>query len=77
MDIFINGVKLPFVKSAKYLGVEIDSKLYWSNHIVGLCMKLSSQLYILGRLKQILPTDDINCVYYGIFQSIIDYCITV
>ena len=40
-------------------------------------MKLSSQLYILRRLKQILPTDDINCVYYGIFQSIIDYCITV
>ena len=38
---------------------------------------MSSRLYILRRLKQILPTDDINCVYYGIFQSIIDYCITV
>ena len=77
IDIFTNGVKLPFVKSAKYLGVEIDSKLSWSNHINGLCKKLSSQLYILIRLKQFLPTDDINCVYYGIFQSIIDYCITV
>ena len=77
IDIFINGVKLPFVKSAKYLGVEIDSKLSWSNHIDGLCRKLSSQLYILRRLKQILPTDDINCVYYGLFQSIIAYCITV
>ena len=77
IDIFINGVKLPFVKSAKYLGVEIDNKLSWSNHIDGLYKKLSSQLYILRRLKQILPTDDINCVYYGIFQSIIDYCITV
>ena len=54
IDIFINGVKLPFVKSAKYLGVEIDSKLSWSYHIDGLCKKLSSQLYILGRLKQIL-----------------------
>ena len=63
IDIFINGVKLPFVKSA--------------NHIDGVCKKLSSQHYILRRLKQILPTDDINCVYYGIFQSIIDYCITV
>ena len=38
---------------------------------------MSSQLYILRRLKQILPTEDINCVYYGIFQSFIDYCITV
>ena len=77
IDIFINSVKSPFVKSAKYLGVEIDSKLSWSNHIDRLCKKLSLQLYILRRLKQILPTDDINCVYYGIFQSIIYYCITV
>ena len=46
-------------------------------HIDGLCKKLCSQLYILRRLKQILPTDDINCVYHGIFQGIIDYCITV
>ena len=55
----------------------MDRKLSWSNHIDGLCTKLSSQLYILRRLKQILPTDDINCVCYGIFQSIIGYCITV
>ena len=75
--IFINGVKSPFVKSAKYLRVEIDSKLSWSNHIDGLCKKLSSQFYILRRLKQILPTDNNNCVYYGIFQNIIDYCIIV
>ena len=27
IGIFINGVKLPFVKSAKYIGIEIDSKL--------------------------------------------------
>ena len=37
IDISINGVKLPFVKSAKYLGVENDSKLSRSNHIDGLC----------------------------------------
>ena len=48
-----------------------------SNHVDELFKKLFSQLYILRKLKQILPTDDINCVYYGIFQNIIDYCITV
>ena len=73
--IFINGVKLPFVKSSKYLGVEIANKLSWSDHIDGLCKKLSSKLYVLRRLKRFLPMDDINCVYYGLFQTIIDYCI--
>ena len=77
IDILKNGVKLPFINSANYLGVDIDNKLSWSNHIDGLCKTLSSQLYILRRLKQIFPTDDINCVYYGIFQVIIDYCINV
>ena len=69
------GIKIPIVNSAKYRGVEIDSKLSWSNHIDGLCNKLSSQLYISRILKQILPNDD--CVYYGIFLSNIDYFITV
>ena len=72
---FINRVKSPFVKSSKYLGVEIDNKLSWSDHIDGLCKKFSLKLYVLRRLKRFLPTDDINCVYYGIFQTIIDYCI--
>ena len=62
---------LSYPLSTKYLGAEIDSKLPWSNHIDGLCKKLSSQLYILGRLKQILPTDDINCVYYGLLLIIV------
>ena len=44
IDIFINCVKLPFVKSANFLGVEIDSKLSWSNYIAELCKKFASQL---------------------------------
>ena len=76
-DTMIGVSDKSITKIQQLLGVEIDSKLSWSNHIDGLCKKLSSQFYILRKLKQILPTDDINCFYYGIFQSIIDYCITV
>ena len=63
--------------SVKYLSVEIDNKLSWSKLIDGLCTKLTLQLYILRSLKQIIQIDYINCVYYGLFQSTIDYCITV
>ena len=71
IDIFINGVKLPFVKSAKYLGVEIDSKLSWSNHIDGLCKKLSSQLYILRRLKQRVILIVFTTVYFRVLLIIV------
>ena len=82
IDIFINGVKLPFFRSAKYLGVEIDSKLSWSNHLDRLCKKLSSQLYTLRRLKQILPTDNNNCLlryileYYWLLYHCLRICCT-
>ena len=39
IDTFLNGAKLPFVKSVESLGVKIDNKLSCSNHVNvdGLC----------------------------------------
>ena len=68
IDSFKNIVKLPFVMSS-----ENDSKLSWSKELYN---KFPLKLYIF-KFKQILPTDDNNCVSHGIFQSSIAFCITV
>ena len=74
LNIAIDGVEIPHVHSAKYLGVVIDSQLTCTYHINELSIRLSSRLYILRKL---LPFNNFNCIYYAIFQSCIDYCLSV
>jgi hypothetical protein len=31
--IFINGTKVPYANTAKYLGITLDAKLQWKEHI--------------------------------------------
>ena len=50
LNIDIDGVKIPHVRSAKYLGVVIDSELKWNDHINELSSRLSSRLYVLRKL---------------------------
>ena len=77
LNIDIDGVKIPHVRSAKYLGVVINSELKWTDHINELSSLLSSRLYILRKLRNFLPYNNHNCIYYAIFQSCIDYCLSV
>ena len=52
LNIDIDGVKIPHVRSANYLGVVIDSHLTWTAHINELSSRLSSRLYILQKLRK-------------------------
>ena len=77
LNIDIDGVKISHARSAKYLGFVIDSELKWTDHINELSSRLSSRLYILRKLRKILPYNNFNSIYYAIFQSCIDYCLSV
>ena len=77
LGIYIDGVKIPHVRSAKYLGVVIDSQLTWTDHINELSSRVSTRLYILRKLGKILPNNNFNCIYYAIFQSCIYYCLSI
>ena len=77
LNINIDGVKTPHVRSAKYLGVVIDSQLTCTDHRNELSSRLSSRLYIIRKLRKNLPFNNFNCIYYAIFQSCIDYCLSV
>ena len=50
-NIFIRGEKMQNIKSEKLLGVAIDNKLYFTEHVHKICDKASQKLNALARLS--------------------------
>ena len=48
-DVYINGEPLEFNSEAKYLGVIIDNKLTWHQHIENIKNKINKRLGILKK----------------------------
>lgn len=76
--IILNGVRIPFVKSAKNLGVKIADDLSWNSHVSSICSRVHGVLnrlrfrtyYLSSSLKKqlvaalILPHFDYACSVY-------------
>ena len=67
--------EIKHVSSLKFLGVIVDNKLNWSNHINLICNKLSKNIGVLYRLKS-LPKSVLKLIYNTLIIPHINYCIT-
>lgn len=65
------------INEVKLLGIMLDEGLKWYNHVDYLCNKLSSQLYLLRRLRNITSMLVLRTAYYGLVHSNISYGITL
>ena len=57
----------------KYLGIFIDSKLSWENHIDHVKKKLSSGLAIIFKLRHYLSQNQLKDLYFAFIHSNILY----
>ena len=71
----INGQNIEQVFVVKYLGVFIDDKLDWSDHINSIIKKISSLSGILSRTDALLPIKCKKNIYFALIHSILIYCI--
>jgi hypothetical protein len=55
------------VKHAKFLGVFIDNRLKWNDHIVHKCNQISKAIGIMNRIKKLLPKK----ILYTLYNSLI------
>lgn len=55
IDVIVNGKQLSNVDCATLLGVEIDSKLSFNEHVEKVCKKLASRIAILRKIRACLP----------------------
>ncbi|CAH2094915.1 unnamed protein product [Euphydryas editha] len=69
----LGGEMLKPVKSTKFLGIIIDSKLQWDLHIEGLASRLSSAAFAVKKIRLLTDVDTARVVYFSYFHSIMSY----
>lgn len=64
---------LECVKSIKYLGIIVDNHLKWKQQIENTANKVRKLIYIFIALREIIKTQDIKKLYYGLCNSVLTY----
>ena len=67
-----NGEKLYETDSVKYLGIQIDKRLTWKQHINHMALKLN-KTNAMSKLRYVLDVKTLKSVYYAIFKSHLCY----
>ena len=75
--IHINNVEIDEVKSAKFLGVQIDNKLTWSTQIKHVQSKISKSISIMYKVKHLLDTTALLTLYNSLVLPYLNYCVEV
>ena len=69
--------KLNKVSKVKFLGVIIDEKLKWEDHIDHLQQKLKLSIVMIKRIKKFIPKNEYLKLYNALFIPHLTYCISV
>ena len=62
------------VDHAKSLGLNIDNRLSWSNHVNELCKKVTSAIGALRRIRPLISQSTAELIYNSLIQPQFDYC---
>ena len=73
----IQNIEIKRVTEAKFLGVTIAENLNWNSHLKELYKKLSCSTGILNTIKDNIPEDLHKSLYHTLFESHLNYGITV
>ena len=70
----LNNIPIARKNVARFLGVLVDDRLSWSNHIAAIKSKMSKYIGILYKLKGILPQKARETIFHSFVQSQLNYC---
>ena len=71
------GNNLISVSNTKFLGVIIDSKLNWSDHITYIKNKMSKSIGILTKIRRFLNQKTLRNLYFSFVYPYLTYCVEV
>lgn len=73
-SLIYNNITIDAVEKTKYLGVLLDYKLQWTDHIDAICKKIAGTVGILSKLGSFVPSPVLKDIYYALVHSRIEYC---
>ena len=73
-QIFLDGIPITRVKSAKSIGVYIDERLSWAEHIDYLAKKVSSAIAGLRQVRPFTSIETALTIYQSLILPLFDYC---
>ena len=76
-QICISNVPISMIDHSRFLGIVIDRKFTFSNHIDTLSKKLSKIIGLLRRLSSIIPQKYLRSLYFSMFYPVLIYGITI
>ena len=74
LQVYADNIYLEEKQSVTFLGVVIDNKLLWKDHIKLVCSKISKSIGILRYLRYSYPTHILRLLYMSLIFSYLNYC---
>jgi len=74
INLTLDGNKLERATCSKFLGVFLDEKLKWAQHLNHIANKMARGLGIMGRVCKILPRDILRTLYFSLIYPYLIYC---
>jgi hypothetical protein len=71
----ISGETIENVRSFRYLGVIIDDKLTWTEHLDHVCKSMNTRSYLINRHKSSISQKWLQLISTGIILTVLDYCL--
>jgi hypothetical protein len=75
--LLIENKPLEQVENIKYLGVQIDNRLAFKEHLSLIVMKMAKKKKFLGRISKKITCTTKTMIYQSIIQPYIDYCSSI
>jgi hypothetical protein len=69
----INNKVIERVSKYKFLGVHLDDKINWKEHINHICTKLHQNKYLINNIKHLIPKKHLISMYYAHINSHLTY----
>ena len=70
----IDGEAIAEVNKSKFLGVIIDNKLKWKDHISFVGRKVACGIGVIIKARKVLRNESLKCLYYSFIYPYIAYC---